>query len=115
MRRGRVVLGGAIACAVLMIGAQSALAAAGGGTTSQGYPCATAAPGQTCTKTTTHGIAGTSKTVHRAVAPAAAAPANVAGVLPFTGIQLGVVVAAALLLIGSGLLLRSSGRRRTSH
>jgi hypothetical protein len=115
MRRGRVVLGGAIACAVLFVGASGAYAAAGGGTTSQGYPCATAAPGQACTKATTHGIAGTTKTMHRAAAPAAAAPANVAGVLPFTGLQLGFVVAAALLLIGSGLLLRNSGRRHASR
>lgn len=111
MGRGRILLGGAAAAVVVALAAPSAFAGGTGRATGQGYPCATAMPGQTCTHS---GVAGTGKTVqHHVAAAAAARPANVAGVLPFTGLQLGFVAGVAVLLIGSGLLLRTTGRRRT--
>jgi hypothetical protein len=114
-----MVLGGALLLAVLALGTPTAFAA-GGKATSQGYPCATAAGGAgsagsvgstgSCHKTS--GVSAAAKTVKTVHAPAAPLRrSGVAGVLPFTGLQLGVVVAVALLLIGGGLLLRVSGRR----
>lgn len=112
MCRERVVLGGVVAAIIMALAAPSAFAGGTGTATGQGYPCATAMPGQTCSHS---GVAGAGKTVHHVSAVAAARPANVAGVLPFTGLQLGFVTAAAILLIGSGLMLRTSGRRRTTE
>jgi len=112
MSRGRILLGGAVAAIVMALAAPSAFAGGVGRATGQGYPCATAMPGQTCSRS---GVAGASKTVHHVAAAAVARPANVAGVLPFTGLQLGFVTGVAVLLIGSGLLLRTSGRRRTTE
>lgn len=73
-------------------------ALASGGTTKQGYPSATQPPSApTQASTPTHsGVAGASKT------------------LPFTGLQLGVFVVIAGVLLVSGLLLRSAGRDRSS-
>ena len=46
-----------------------------------------------------------------AVAPKAAAPANTSAQLPFTGLALWVPLAIGLLLIGSGVLLRTRAKR----
>lgn len=49
-----------------------------------------------------------------AVAPKAAAPANTSAQLPFTGLALWVPLAIGLLLIGSGVLLRTRAKRHGS-
>jgi hypothetical protein len=57
------------------------------------------------------GVTGTQKTVQqRAVVPAA----KTAGTLPFTGLQLTLFVAIGLALVGGGLLLRRTSRRKPS-
>jgi hypothetical protein len=108
------MLTGAVAAILLALVAPAANA--GSPATSQGYPCATAPapmPGSTaanCGHKRSSGVAGQAKTVHApATRPHAA---RLAGVLPFTGLQLGVVVAVALLLVLAGAALRASGRKR---
>jgi hypothetical protein len=49
-----------------------------------------------------------------AVAPKAAAPAHTSAQLPFTGLALWVPLAIGLLLIGSGVLLRTRAKRHGS-
>src|SRR4029450_24257 len=49
-----------------------------------------------------------------AVAPKAAAPAQTSSQLPFTGLALWVPLAIGLLLIGSGVLLRTRAKRHGS-
>jgi hypothetical protein len=49
-----------------------------------------------------------------AVAPKAAAPAKASSQLPFTGLALWVPLAIGLLLIGSGVLLRTRAKRHGS-
>jgi len=44
----------------------------------------------------------------------AASPAQGGGTLPFTGLQLALVVLVGLSLVGGGIVLRTSGRRRSS-
>ena len=129
MRRGRVIGGIALLCAAAALSAPYALAA-GGSAVDQGYPCATTPPaapgtngagsGNTTGQCATSGVAGTShtKTAHaQAPAPAAAhvAPAQAAGTLPFTGVQLGIFVVLGVMLIGGGLVLRASGRSRADN
>jgi hypothetical protein len=105
MRRGRMYFGGVAMLVVLALSAPAAYAAGGGPATNQGYPGATKPPA----KTTHGGVAGTHQSVSGAVKPARAG-----GSLPFTGIQLGLVVLVGMLLIGGGVVLRTSGRNRTS-
>ena len=108
MRRGRIFFGGMAILAVLALGAPAAYAAGGGPATNQGYPGATKPPAVKAHGGNA-GVAGTHKTVAGAVKPARAGNS-----LPFTGMQLGLVVLVGLLLIGGGVVLRTSGRNRTS-
>jgi hypothetical protein len=110
MRRGRMIFGGMAVLAVLVLSAPGAYAASGAPATNQGYPGATKPPAH---HHTTHGgnagVAGSHQTVAGAVKPARAG-----GSLPFTGMQLGLVVLVGMLLIGGGVVLRTSGRNRTT-
>jgi hypothetical protein len=105
MRRGRIFLGGVAIFVVLVLSAPAAYAAGGGPATNQGYPGATKPPAAKPTQ----GVGGTQNSVAGAVKPARAG-----GSLPFTGMQLGLVVLVGLLLIGGGVVLRTSGRDRTN-
>jgi hypothetical protein len=109
MRRGRISLGGIVILAVLALSVPAAYAAGGGPATNQGYPTATKPPAVKKAHGGNTGVAGTKKTVVGAVKPAQAGSS-----LPFTGMQLGLVVVVGLLLIGGGAVLRTSGRNRTS-
>lgn len=125
MRRGRYGVGGFALLAIMAaLWAPGAFAAGGGTAVQQGYPCATtppAAPGapggntgsSNCSTHQVHNVAAASHTVERA-APVAAAPQRAAGVLPFTGVQLGVFVVLGVLLIAGGFVLRASGRTPTA-
>lgn len=114
MRRGRAVLAGAFIIVALALAAP-AVASAAAPATSQGYPCATAPGGSgggtsgSCNHTTQHhaAVLGVAKTP-----PPPINRTGVAGVLPFTGLQLGVVVGVAALLIAAGMVLRITGRQR---
>jgi hypothetical protein len=107
MRRGRFFFGGIAMLAALALSAPAAYAAGGGPATNQGYPHATKPPVKA------HGgkagVAGSHKSVAGSVKPARGG-----GSLPFTGMQLGLVVLVGMLLIGGGFVLRTSGRNRTS-
>lgn len=107
MRRGRNTLGGVVILVVLALSAPAAYAAGGGPATNQGYPGATKPPAAKPAQTGNAGVAGTQQSVAGAVKPARAG-----GTLPFTGMQLGLVVLVGLLLIGGGVVLRTSGRDR---
>ena len=107
MRRGRIFFGGIAMLAVLALSAPAAYAAGGGPATNQGYPGPTKPPVKTHGGNA--GVAGTHASVAGAVKPARAG-----GSLPFTGMQLGLVVLVGMLLIGGGVVLRTSGRNRTS-
>jgi hypothetical protein len=111
MRRGRMIFGGMAVLAVLVLSAPAAYAAGGGQATNQGYPGATKPPAHHHHHTTggNAGVAGAHQTVAGAVKPARAG-----GSLPFTGMQLGLVVLVGMLLIGGGVVLRTSGRNRTT-
>jgi hypothetical protein len=109
MRRGRIIFGGMAMFAVLALSAPAAYAAGGGPATNQGYPGATKPPAHHTTHGGNAGVTGAHQTVAGAVKPARAG-----GSLPFTGIQLGLVVLVGMLLIGGGIVLRTSGRNRTS-
>ena len=109
MRRGRIFFGGIAMLAVLVLSAPAAYAAGGGPATNQGYPGATKPPAGKTTHGGNAGVAGTHHSVAGAVKPARAG-----GSLPFTGMQLGLVVLVGLLLVGGGVVLRTSGRNRTS-
>jgi hypothetical protein len=111
MRRGRIIFGGMALFAVLVLSAPAAYAAGGGPATNQGYPGATKPPAHHHHHATTGGNAGVAG-AHKSVA-GAVRPATV-GSLPFTGVQLGLVVLVGMLLIGGGVVLRTSGRNRTS-
>jgi hypothetical protein len=106
MRRGRIVLGGVAMLVVLALSAPAAYAAGGGPAINQGYPPATKPP---AAKPTQSGKAGTQQSVAGTVKPARAG-----GSLPFTGMQLGLVILVGLLLIGGGVVLRASGRNGTN-
>jgi len=95
--------------AVLVLSAPAAYAAGGGPATNQGYPGATKPPAHHKTHGGNAGMAGAHQTVAGAVKSARAG-----GSLPFTGMQLGLVVLVGMLLIGGGVVLRTSGRNRTS-
>jgi hypothetical protein len=101
MRRGRIIFGGVAMLLVLALSAPAAYSAGGGPATNQGYPKPTHGGNA--------GVAGTHKSVAGGVRPARAG-----GSLPFTGMQLGLVVLVGLLLVGGGVVLRTSGRNRTS-
>jgi len=106
MRRGRITIGGVVLLSVLALGASAAYAAAGGPATHQGYPSAvTPSATGSGTGTAGAGVAG---------AAGAASPAQGGGSLPFTGLQLALVVLVGLSLVGGGIVLRTSGRRRSS-
>src|SRR5437660_1004048 len=92
MRRGRIFIGGVAVLAVLALRAPAAYAAGGAPATNQGYPRATKPP---ATHGGNAGVAGTHKSVSGAVKPARAGNS-----LPFTGMQLGLVVLVGVLLIG---------------
>ena len=109
MRRGRIIFGGMAVFAVLVLSAPAAYAAGGGPAMNQGYPGATKPPAHHTTHGGNAGVAGAHQTVAGAVKPARAG-----GSLPFTGMQLGLVVLVGMLLIGGGIVLRTSGRNRTS-
>ena len=109
MRRGRIILGGMALLAVLALSAPAAYAAGGAPATNQGYPGATKPPAHHTTHGGNAGMAG----AHQGVA-GAVKPARAGGSLPFTGMQLGLVVLVGMLLIGGGVVLRTSGRNRTS-
>ena len=101
--RGHVIIGGSAILAALALAGPSALA---GGVVNQGYPNSTtppAAQGQ---------VAGASlaAATHKVAAPPS--QSHLTGALPFTGVQLGVVVLVGILLVGGGLLLWSSGKER---
>ena len=108
MRRGRIILGGMTIFVVLALGASAAYAAGGGAATNQGYPKPTK-PVKHHVKGGNAGVAGTHHSVASGVRPAKAG-----GSLPFTGVQLGLVVLVGMLLVGGGVVLRTSGRNRTS-
>ena len=108
MRRGRIIFGGMAVLAVLVLSAPAAYAAGGGPATNQGYPGATKPPAHHTTHGGNAGVAGAQQTVAGSVKPARAG-----GSLPFTGVQLGLVVLVGMLLIGGGVVLRTSGRNRT--
>ena len=122
MYRGRGIVGGVAGLlAACAMGVPTALA---GGIVQQGYPCATMPAGSTtcgtsgaapATQPVTHNVAAESKTVSR-TSPAVAGVnrTHAVGALPFTGAQLGVVVLLGALLISAGLVLRASGKPRTS-
>jgi hypothetical protein len=107
MRRGRIFVGGMAILAVLALSAPAAYAAGGAPATNQGYPHATK-PAVHKTHGGKAGVAGAHQTV------GAVKPARAGNSLPFTGMQLGLVVLVGLLLIGGGVVLRTSGRNRTS-
>jgi hypothetical protein len=109
MRRGRIFFGGFAMLAILALSAPAAYAAGGGPATNQGYPGATKPPAHHQTHGGNAGVAGT----HHAVA-GGVRPARAGGSLPFTGMQLGLVVLVGMLLVGGGVVLRTSGRNRTS-
>ena len=110
MHRGRMIFGGMAVFAVLVLSASAAYAAGGGPATNQGYPGATKPPAHHHHTTGGNaGVAGAHQTVAGAVKPARAG-----GSLPFTGMQLGLVVLVGMLLIGGGVVLRTSGRNRTT-
>jgi hypothetical protein len=107
MRRGRIVYGGVAMLVALALSAPAAYAAGGGPATNQGYPNATKPPAKAHGGNA--GVAGSHGSVAGAVKPARSG-----GSLPFTGLQLGLVVLVGGLLIGGGVVLRTSGRNRTS-
>ena len=109
MRRGRIFFGGISILVVLTLTASAAYAAGGAPATNQGYPKPTKPPAHHQTHGGNAGVAGT----HHAAA-GGVRPARAGGSLPFTGMQLGLVVAVGLLLVGGGVVLRTSGRNRTS-
>jgi hypothetical protein len=109
MRRGRIIFGGTTLLAVLALSAPAAYAAGGGPATNQGYPGATKPPAHHTTHGGNAGVAGTHHSVTGGIRPARAG-----GSLPFTGMQLGLVVLVGMLLVGGGVVLRTSGRNRTS-
>jgi hypothetical protein len=110
MCRGRIFFGGIAMLAALALSAPAAYAVGGGPATNQGYPGATKPPAHHHhTKGGNAGVAGSHKSVSGTVKPARAN-----GSLPFTGLQLGLVVLVGMLLIGGGVVLRTSGRNRTT-
>jgi hypothetical protein len=102
MRRGRIYFGGMAILIGLVLSVPAAFAAGGGPATNQGYPKATKPPAAA-------GVAGASKSATGSVKSARAG-----GTLPFTGMQLGMVVLVGLFLVGGGVVLRRSGRSGTS-
>jgi hypothetical protein len=108
MRRGRMIFGGMAILVVLALSAPAAYAAGGGPATNQGYPKPTKPPVHHA-RGGNAGVAGTHKSVTGGVRAARAG-----GSLPFTGMQLGLVVLVGMLLVGGGVVLRTSGRNRTS-
>ena len=109
MRRGRIIFGGVAILALLVLSAPAAYAAGGGPATNQGYPKSTKPPVVKHHKGGKAGVAGKHQTVSGAIKPARAGNS-----LPFTGMQLGLVVLVGLALVGGGVVLRTSGRNRTS-
>lgn len=101
MRRitARVVL----VLVVLVLTAPAALAGNGHKATGQGYPSSTKPPAGNVSPSSS-GVAGTQNTSGTAHATT----------LPFTGFQLGVVVLVSVLLLGGGIVLRASGRNRST-
>ena len=101
--RGHVIIGGGAILAALALAGPSALA---GGVVTQGYPSSTAPPAAQ------GHVAGASlaASIHKVAAPPN--QSHVTGALPFTGMQLGVVVLVGIVLLGCGLLLWSSGKER---
>jgi hypothetical protein len=108
MRRGRAVIGGAVAVVALVLNVSAAFAGTGHVATHQGYPPATA-PSGSAGAPTGSGVAGASQG-----SGVAGVSTGSGGTLPFTGLQLGIVVLVGALLIGGGLVLRGSARSRTT-
>jgi hypothetical protein len=96
MSRVRIFFGGFGALALLAMSASGAYGAGRGSATAQGYPSATAPPAAGVAS----GTAGGSHTS--------------GGTLPFTGMQLTLVVLVGLLLLAVGIILRRSGRNQSS-
>jgi hypothetical protein len=103
-----MIFGGMAVFAVLVLSAPAAFAAGGGPATNQGYPGPTKPPAHHTTHGGNAGVAG----AHQVAG--GVKPARAGGSLPFTGLQLGLVVLVGMLLIGGGVVLRTSGRNRTS-
>lgn len=118
MRRGRLGTGALlVVCAIFAFAVPAAYA--DNGTDAQGYPCATqpAGPGQGSQCTTPKPKPKTAVVaVHKTVQPPPAGgveATRTSGTLPFTGLQLTVFALVGLGLVAGGLLLRSTGRRRS--
>lgn len=91
----RIFLVGAVAAAMVLLGASAALA--------------------TNPNDSQYGNAAAQATPPSSAAKGAFTPPSEGGTLPFTGLDLGLVVASGLIVIAGGVALRRAGRKQSGE